>query len=244
MSHELSILLITAASIGFIHTLFGPDHYVPFIVISKARRWSAIKTAWITLLCGIGHVGSSIVIGFIGIALGIAVFKIESVESFRGNIAGWLLIAFGLVYFVWGLRSAIRNKPHSHIHFHDGEVIHEHKHTHSEEHVHVHDSNNTVNLTPWILFTIFVFGPCEPLIPLLMYPAAQNHLFHVAIVSLVFGSITIGTMLTIVLLSSYGLSFLPMKKLERYSHSIAAYNIPLRSRNSIPGFVVHKQGIK
>jgi len=25
----------------------------------------------------------------------------------------------------------------------------------------------------WALFLIFVFGPCEPLIPLIMYPAAK-----------------------------------------------------------------------
>ncbi len=36
--------LITAAvTIGFFHTLFGPDHYVPFIVMSKARKWSFSK---------------------------------------------------------------------------------------------------------------------------------------------------------------------------------------------------------
>jgi len=33
MSNELMILLVTAASIGFFHTLLGPDHYLPFIVI-------------------------------------------------------------------------------------------------------------------------------------------------------------------------------------------------------------------
>ena len=40
MSPDISILLVTAASIGFIHTLTGPDHYLPFIVMSKARKWT------------------------------------------------------------------------------------------------------------------------------------------------------------------------------------------------------------
>jgi hypothetical protein len=49
MNQELGILLITAVSIEFFHTLFGPDHYVPFIAMSKARNWSTLKT---TILCG------------------------------------------------------------------------------------------------------------------------------------------------------------------------------------------------
>jgi len=41
----------------------------------------------------------------------------------------------------------------------------------------------------------------------------------------VFGLITIGTMMTIVLVSSFGIQFLPMKKLERYTHAIAGATI-------------------
>jgi len=39
MSHDLTVLAITAASLGFFHTLFGPDHYLPFIRMARARRW-------------------------------------------------------------------------------------------------------------------------------------------------------------------------------------------------------------
>jgi len=118
MSQEMIILLSTAAVLGFFHTLLGPDHYLPFIVMGKARQWSMAKTTWITVLCGMGHVASSVLLGFIGIALGMAVTKLVVVESFRGNLAAWALIAFGLVYFVWGMRRAWKNKPHQHSHFH------------------------------------------------------------------------------------------------------------------------------
>ncbi len=37
MSHEIVVLGIAAASIGFFHTLLGPDHYLPFIVMARAR---------------------------------------------------------------------------------------------------------------------------------------------------------------------------------------------------------------
>jgi len=225
MTPELTVLLVTAASIGFFHTLFGPDHYLPFIVMAKARKWSLTRTAWITLLCGIGHIGSSVILGMIGVALGIAVKKLELVESFRGNLAAWALIAFGLVYFAWGLRGALRNKPHHHIHAHLGGDVHVHEHTHTKEHLHIHSQTGATNLTPWILFTIFLFGPCEPLIPILMYPAAQNSISGLILVTAIFGSVTILTMLGVVLSATTGISFLPMARLERYNHALAGATI-------------------
>ena len=227
MSQELLILTITAASIGLFHTLLGPDHYLPFIVMARAGKWSPIKTTWITVLCGIGHILGSVLLGFIGIALGIVVTKLEAVESFRGGFAAWALIAFGLVYFVWGLRKALKNRPHKHWHPHGEEDSHIHRHVHTEEHVHVHEKEGSVNLTPWILFTLFVFGPCEPLIPILMYPAAKSSTLGLVLVTSVFGGVTIMTMLSVVLISSLGVNLLPIGRLERYTHALAGATICL-----------------
>ena len=55
MSSETVILMGTAVTIGFVHTVFGPDHYPPFIVMSKARKWSYVKTCVITFICGLGY---------------------------------------------------------------------------------------------------------------------------------------------------------------------------------------------
>lgn len=189
-------------------------------MLSKARQWSRLKTAIVTLLCGIGHVLSSIALGFIGIALGIAVFKLDAIESFRGEIAAWLLIIFGFTYFVWGVHRAIRSRSHAHSHIHENQTTHSHQHQHVTDHSHVHTPKST-NLTPWVLFTIFVFGPCEPLIPLIMYPAAKNNIMNVVLVASIFGIVTISTMLFIVLTSSYGLSKLRINKLSKYSHALA-----------------------
>jgi nickel/cobalt exporter len=161
-------------------------------------------------------------LGFVGIALGIAVFRLEGVESFRGGLAAWLLIGFGLAYAVWGIHRAIRKKPHKHLHPHTDGIDHEHSHTHQRaSHAHVHDDKTRANITPWILFTIFVFGPCEPLIPLLMYPAAKHDISGVILVTLAFGVITIMTMLVIIAAASWGASFIRLGPLERYAHAIA-----------------------
>ena len=225
MTGELSLLLFTAASVALIHTLTGPDHYLPFIVIAKAKKWSITKTAWFTTLCGLGHVGSSVVLGFIGIALGIAVGKLEFIEGIRGSIISYIFTAFGLVYLVWGIRHALRNKPHKHIHYHSDGEMHVHEHTHHEEHLHVHEKKEKTNLTPWILFTIFIFGPCEPLIPIVMYPAAKHNYTELIVVTLVFSCITILTMLTLVLVTSFGINLLPMKTMEKYNHALAGGTI-------------------
>ncbi len=227
MGNAVNLLAITAASIGFFHTLLGPDHYVPFIMMSKARKWSLSKTAWITFLCGIGHIGSSVALGLVGISLGIAVSKLEAVEAFRGGIAAWFLIAFGLVYLVWGLRKAFKSRPHEHTHSHNDDISHMHQHIHTKTHLHVHNKGKTVNLTPWVLFTIFLFGPCEPLIPILMYPAAKNNLLGLVSVTLIFGVVTILTMLGVVLISSFGINFLPIRKIQRFAHALTGMTILL-----------------
>jgi ABC-type nickel/cobalt efflux system permease component RcnA len=244
ISHDIWVLAGTAATLGLVHTVIGPDHYLPFIVIGRARNWTLRRTLFISFLAGLGHILSSVVLGFLGIALGIAVARLEGVESARGQIAAWLLIGFGFAYFVWGMRRAWRGKPHAHPHLHDHDEahvhphgpdlgihdpshdhIHQHAHTHTHElaeHVHPHgEVPHKVNITPWVLFTIFVFGPCEPLIPLVMYPAARHSTAGVALVASAFGLVTIATMLVIIAAASFGASFVRLGKLERYSHALA-----------------------
>ncbi len=227
MPSEILALAATAGSIGLVHTLLGPDHYLPFVAMSKARNWSKVKTALITLLCGLGHVASSVILGLAGVGFGIALTKLEFVESFRGEIAGWLLTSFGLVYFAWGLRRAIRGKKHTHIHAHADADLHAHEHSHNDEHTHVHDRKSARNFTPWVLFTIFVFGPCEPLIPILMYPAAKQSLFALCLITATFAVATISTMMVVVMLASSGLKFVHAGKLERFSHAFAGATILL-----------------
>jgi ABC-type nickel/cobalt efflux system permease component RcnA len=245
----LLTLLGTAVSIGFVHTLAGPDHYVPFIAMSKAGRWSLARTLVVTTLCGVGHVASSVVLGLLGVATGTLIMHVagyEKVESFRGDVAGWLLLGFGIAYTVWGVRRAIRNRPHTHWHSHADGTVHSHEHTHDAQHAHVHEGvassaplphgahgaadagghrheagERPANLTPWILFTIFVFGPCEPLIPLLMVPAAKMGTASVALVATAFGAATIATMLALVLVGVLGLARVGSAWMTRHAHALA-----------------------
>lgn len=227
MTPDLKILITTAATIGLIHTLTGPDHYLPFIVISKARNWTVPKTLWITFWCGIGHVLGSVVLGLVGISLGVLLVRLQWIESVRGELAAWLLIGFGLLYGIWGMKKAMQKKSHTHSHFHQDGTQHQHTHMHLGGHTHVHANEDTQSLTPWILFIIFVFGPCEPLIPLLMVPAAKNSLFGLITVTVIFAMTTITTMIVMVGLALKGIQFIHLKKAERFAHALAGFTLLL-----------------
>ncbi len=229
MSENLTVLTWTAASIAFIHTVIGPDHYLPFIVMARARHWSMLKTTWITVLSGFGHVISSILLGAVGIGVGVGLNHLEFLESVRGDLAAWLFVLFGLGYMLWGIRRISGKHVHRHEHRHLDGTVHVHEHSHGNEHTHQpgHDHAHRNNITPWVLFTIFLLGPCEPLIPILMYPAAQNSSWGIAQVSIVFGAVTILTMLAMVLTASYGLNLVRLGRLERYTHIIAGATILL-----------------
>lgn len=223
MTPEIALLTFSAAAIAFVHTLLGPDHYLPFVAIAKARGWSVSKTLRITLFCGIGHLAGSVVLGLIGVAMGTSLSSLEWLEAVRGNLAAWLLIGFGLAYTVWGLRQAWRSRPHTHWHQHEGNV-HCHEHRHHQAHAHIHE-NSASPLTTWVIFIIFILGPCEPLIPLLMYPAARESLVGVVMVTAVFGVVTVLTMLAAVWVAAKGLEAVAFKRYERFSHAIAGFAV-------------------
>ena len=145
---ETSLLLLSTAGVAIIHTVSGPDHYLPFIVMARARQWSTARTIWITLLCGLGHVGSSLVLAIAGVGFGFGLQRIQFIEGFRGNLAAWALIAFGAVYGAWGLKRALRGRTHEHAHEHERAAQHTHPHPHTGEHAHAHTEAGKANITP------------------------------------------------------------------------------------------------
>ena len=195
---EAQLLIMTAASIAFVHTILGPDHYLVFAAMGKARNWSMARTLRITLYCGIGHVLGSVLLGAIGLVIGAKLASLVAIEGVRGNLAGWALLAFGLTYLAWGLRRA----GHSHVHSH-------------------------ASITPWALFVVFLLGPCEALIPLFMYPAAEQDVGLVVAVATVFGVVTLLTMLAGVAITLVGLERMNLPSMGRYAHAVAGGSIVL-----------------
>lgn len=218
-------LLVTAATVAVVHTAIGPDHTLPFVMLAKARKWSLARTLWITALCGLGHVASSLLLGGIGVLVGASTGALEGLEGHRGDLAAWAMVLFGGVYALWGLRQALRRRHGLELHHHHGQV-HLHSHgTHSHDHAHLAPADparpEARTATFWTLFVVFVLGPCEPLIPLFFLPASEGNWWLAGWTGAVFALATIATMLVLVGLAHAGLARVRLEPLERWSHSLA-----------------------
>jgi nickel/cobalt exporter len=218
-AHSMSWSLLAAAfGVGVVHTLLGPDHYLPFIMLARARGWSRLRTVLVTSACGLGHVASSVILGGLGIVFGVAIGRLETVEGGRGSIAAWAIVAFGIAYALWGLRHALRKRTGLEAHVHDGDV---HIHSHGLS-PHGHDHHRVgAKTTFWALFIIFVLGPCEPLIPLFALPASQGRWDMAVLTAIVFGVATLVSMVGATLAGYEGLKFVRLGPLERWSHVVA-----------------------
>ena len=191
-----TLLLGTAASLAVVHTLLGIDHSLPFVALGRARQWTLGRTLLVTALCGAGHVASSVLIGAVGVGLGIATDALLWLESARGELAAGLLIGFGLAYAAWavwrGFRGGNGARPPG-------------------------ASAGCDRVTPWALFIVFVLGPCEPLIPLMVVPGMARDWLAVAAVVGVFGLLTVGAMLLAVVAAWRGIALLGAGRIGRHA---------------------------
>ena len=223
MDTGLTALLFSAIAISFVHTASGPDHYLPFIVFSRSRKWSLATTAFWTILCGLGHVFSSVLIGLIGVFLGWQFSKIEGFQEIRGGLASWSLLILGVVYLIWGLIKAYQNRPHKHFDTYDGDELYMYTHRHGEAVL----PQNRIQVTPWILLGIFVMGPSEPIVPLLFYSGFTHSAGEILALISVFSITTVGTMLTIVMIGYFGFALIKSNTIERFSSAIGGAVVTL-----------------
>jgi nickel/cobalt exporter len=200
----LDILVGTALGIGVLHTLIGIDHSLPFVALAQARAWSWRRTMAITFACGLGHVLSSVLIGSFGIAVGVALDRLIWIEGVRGHLASYLTIGFGLVYAA----RALWKRRASHVHRPAG-----------------HSVQARSEVTAWWLFIVFVLGPCEALIPMLMVPAASRDWLAVWLLCVAFGAATLLTMAATVTAGYFGLARVRWPRLAPYADVLAGIAI-------------------
>ena len=216
MTTDLTALIVSAITISFLHTASGPDHYLPFIVLSRSRKWSLLRTIGLTIVCGLGHIFSSVLIGLMGVVMGWQLSKLTWFQNMRGNISAWALLLFGLLYLTWGIWQACANRPHKHFDVY-GDHVYVYEHRHGE----VAIAPRRVKVTPLVLVAIFIMGPSEPLVPLLFYSGTHRSPMEITLLVTVFALCTVFTMVALVLLGLYGFSFDRTKKLERFMHALS-----------------------
>ena len=144
-------------------------------------------------------------------------------ETVRGNWAAYGLIGLGLGYMAYSLRKQRQGHTHTHLHTHADGRSHSHPHNHHHDHSHAHPEGSI--WPAFSLFVIFLLGPCEVLIPVLMVPAAAFGLEAAALVTLCFGTATIATMLFMVWALAKGLRFLPSEWVLKHSGTLTGGSI-------------------
>ncbi len=194
-----STLAAAAVTVGSLHTA-APDHWVPFAALARARGWSAARTARITVLCGFGHVTVSALLGLGGAFLGLR--ALSALGGRLGGIAPFLLIGFGVLYAMWGLRGVVVPRIHGHSHAH---------------YDHVHDLSRT---SVWTLFLLFSADPCIAVVPL-VFAAAPLGGLRTAGVVLLYEAATLATMVAFVLPARAGARVLRARWLDRYGDAAA-----------------------
>ena len=226
-----TVLLGTAASLAIVHTLIGIDHSLPLAALGRARGWALGRTLLVTGVCGAGHVASSVVIGAAGVGLGVATDSLLRIESFRGELAAALLLAFGLAYTTWALWPRPRGRGAVNIPATRGRAA---DRLEAVSGLAPRDeagrgpgegrAGDIRGVTAWALFVVFVLGPCEPLIPLMVVPGLAGDWLAVAAVAAVFGLLTIGVMLAAVTAAWHGIGWLDRSarhRSEQLAHAAA-----------------------
>lgn len=95
-STVLTTLAVTGFTVAFFHAAI-PTHWLPFVLVARARGWNRAKTLLVTVFAGLGHVALTTVLG-LGLAwLGFQVD--ESLGEAFPKIAGAVLLAVGVYYF-------------------------------------------------------------------------------------------------------------------------------------------------
>jgi putative Mn2+ efflux pump MntP len=101
-------IFIGSLVLSTIHALI-PNHWLPLIAVGKTEKWTHSQTLWATVITGVAHTLSTIIIG---IVVGLIGYKLATKYAvISETIAPAILIGLGLVYFIRDFRSG-----HHHTH--------------------------------------------------------------------------------------------------------------------------------
>jgi nickel/cobalt exporter len=225
---KISVLLGTALATALFHTLI-PDHWLPFVLIGRARNWTAATTAAVSGASALIHTVLSVVLGALAIAVGLTWARVvgESLEK----ASAVLLVVFGLGYGVWAWRKGG--------HFHPGgRLMHgrasagscvgdegahpDHLHYHADDEL-IHGSDRRRGI---YLAVIIGLNPCVLILPV-MLSSVERGTAAVAGVTLVYALTTSVLMVALSVLGVAGTRRMRVPGVARYMESASGLLIAL-----------------
>ncbi len=222
-STVLTTVAATGFTVAFLHAAI-PTHWLPFVLVARARSWSRGKALAVTALAGIGHVLLTSLLGLV-----IAFFGFELDETFGEAfpwIAGGLLIAFAIFYFwrqVTG-RGILHHHPPGSVHHPDEHCGHERGNSHWQEEM---KGSPIVSKQAgdWAaisgLFVMLTLSPCEGFLPVYL-SGVQFGWRGFFLLSAILAVATLAGMTLFTWLALVGFERFRLKVFERYEAGLLA----------------------
>ena len=142
----MMVLMTSAAGVGFVHSL-APGHWLPVVLLAKARKWSPQKASAAALVAAFGHVFLSLLIIAGAMLLGSTI--LHEYEHVIEAYAGLGLAIFGLAFAVYSYGR------------------HSHCHGHTHHGPHPPEKESSTKRTLLFLFSVG-FSPCVAVFPIFL----------------------------------------------------------------------------
>lgn len=210
----LTTIAITGFGIAFFHAAI-PTHWLPFVLTSRAQRWSRAKTLGITALAGSGHVLFTAVLGLLVAWLGIVLSS--RIGVWFPRVAGGALILFGLFYVV----RQMTGHTHTHLHLFRG---HEHGHEHEDggapEGLGAEAVRAPSDFAAIVsLLALLTFSPCEAFIPI--YVSGVRYGWGgFALLTVILSVATVAGMVVFTFLALAGIQQIKLQSFEKYESGV------------------------
>jgi ABC-type nickel/cobalt efflux system permease component RcnA len=213
----LTSVAATGFTVAFCHAAI-PTHWLPFVLVARARGWGRSKAIAVLALAGLGHVGLMTALG-LGIAwLG---FRLdENIGRAFPWIAGGLLFTFAAYYF-WRQgsgRGICHHHPpggHHHADEHCGEA-HAESHWQDEMKDSPLVSGSASDLSAVVgLFVMLTLSPCEGFLPIYL-SSVQFGWRGFVVLSVILAVATFGAMTLFTWFALVGFEKFRLDRFERY----------------------------
>lgn len=190
-------VIVGSILLSFLHALI-PNHWLPIVAAGRKEKWSISEVTTVTLIAGVAHVASTILIGIILGYLGQTLAS--HIQYFSHYIAPVLLILLG-IFFIY--------QHHRHHHFH------------------MNESNKTSSNKTKIILTLILamfLSPCLEIQPLFLI-AGTNGIYLTISIAVIYFFLTVTGMVLWVRLAYEGLIKINWHGLEHNSGIIAGWTI-------------------
>ena len=226
MHGNATLLVWGVLAVGVLHTLV-PDHWAPLAALARRHGWSPIRAALAAAGAGLGHVTSTLLLGFVVWAIGaVAATRYAHLVDVFSALA---LICFGAWFAVSGWREVHRGHErfeHGHVHRHADGLEHAHWHEHHTEdwhlgggavalHEHTHAASGRT-----ALILILGSSPMIEGLPL-FFAASTAGAALIASMAVVFALATIVTYVVVTMAATLGLQRISLGPLERYGEVLS-----------------------